>query len=246
VPALLVTALAFLAAPLAHADPSAPTDLWAPADPSAHTETETELPEFAPPKPAPVRPPEKAPLDEERDRDRARRKLDSLTTRHRYMNWLGSLTLGRGLRFNNPYRLSTELGATGESLSLTAPYLDLSAGVTFGKPDGLQHGARLSYSIALRGVPQQVITPAYFASKRASPSWLLYGWAGLPFLVQPDFNMGGELGLGVAWWVRAGVGVTAALIGDGFYGAATYEVPAAFYPVLSGQLGLIFRYEVLP
>jgi hypothetical protein len=31
-----------------------------------------------------------------------------------------ALFFGRGLRFNNPYRLSTQLGDTAESLSLTA------------------------------------------------------------------------------------------------------------------------------
>jgi hypothetical protein len=40
-----------------------------------------------------------------------------------------SLAVGRGLRFNNPYRLEKPLGDTAESVSLAATYLDIGGGV---------------------------------------------------------------------------------------------------------------------
>ncbi|MFO0616530.1 MAG: hypothetical protein U0414_28310 [Polyangiaceae bacterium] len=58
-----------------------------------------------------------------------------------YLNLFSTLSFGEGLRFNNPYRLATELGADAESLSLTPAYADLGANITFGLPRGLQHGA---------------------------------------------------------------------------------------------------------
>ena len=64
--------------------------------------------------------------------------------------------------------------------------------------------------------------------------------------VAADFNAGGELALGGTYFVRAGIGATAALVADGFYGAGTRETRAAFYPVVSGQLGVSVNYEVLP
>ncbi|RYE94889.1 MAG: hypothetical protein EOO75_00750, partial [Myxococcales bacterium] len=51
-----------------------------------------------------------------------------------YVHFLGTATLGRSLRFNNPYRLETPLGSTPESVSLGASYLDLSAAALLGRP----------------------------------------------------------------------------------------------------------------
>jgi hypothetical protein len=189
--------------------------------------------------------PESPPI-EERDRGKFRRRLHAATEVGSYFDLLGTAMVGTGLRFNNPYRLSNELGTGGETLSSTAPYLELAFVVTTGNPDGLQHGARLSWTVSFTGVPQQVITPAYAALYRVGPSWIFYGWAGLPMLVEPDFNVGAELALGATWMARAGLGLTGAVVGDGFYGAGTRETQAAFYPVLSAQLGLLVRYEVLP
>src|SRR5262249_24074325 len=129
-----------------------------------------------------------------------------------YVNLLGTAMLGDGLRFNNPYRLSHVLGSNGESLSTTAPYSDLALGVTFGDPDGLQHGARLAWSAALSGVPQHVVVPGYFAVYRAKAPWLFYGWAGLPFVLQPDFGVGGELAVGAARLLTAGLGLAASVV----------------------------------
>lgn len=183
---------------------------------------------------------------EEKDRDAYRKRLQTLTRRRSYFDLFGTAMFGDGLRFNNPYRLSHELGDGGASLSSTAPYLDLALGVTTGNPNGLQHGARLGWSVSVIGVPQQVITPAYLALVRFAPSWLAYGWAGLPVLIEPDANLGGELAVGASWLARAGLGASFALVADAFYGAGTAEARSAFYPVLSAQLGLFVGYEVLP
>jgi hypothetical protein len=180
------------------------------------------------------------------DRAALRRELRELTAPAPYFDILATAMVGGGLRFNNPYRLAHVLGQSAESLSSTAPYLELALGATTGRPTGLQHGARLGFSIALEGVPQQVLTPAYQAVLRLPPSFLLYGWAGVPIILNPDANVGAELAVGAAWLARAGLGVVLAAVADGFYGAGTRETTAALYPVLSAQVGLLVGYEVLP
>jgi hypothetical protein len=194
--------------------------------------------------PEPARP--MSALDEERDREQFRKQLRLATETSRYFDLLASAMVGTGLRFNNPYRLPHELGSGGESISNTPGYLDLALWAATGDPNGLEHGARLGWSVSLAGVPQQVVTPAYAALYRRGASWIFYGWAGLPVLAEPDVNVGAELALGASWMARAGIGLTGALIADGFYGAGTHETKAAFYPVLSGQLGIVVSYEVLP
>jgi hypothetical protein len=172
--------------------------------------------------------------------------LRRLTEPGGYLAVFSTFMFGDGLRFNNPYRLSHDLGQGGESLSLTAPYVDLALSVATGSPTGLVHGGRLGWSIALGGVPQSVLTPAYLAALRPSEHWLLYAWLGVPILTAPDLNAGGELALGGTYFLRAGVGVGAAIVADALYGAGTLETRAAFYPVVSAQEGLSVNYEVLP
>ena len=169
-----------------------------------------------------------------------------MTRRGPYFDLFGTVMFGDGLRFNNPYRLSHELGSDAESVSATAPYLDLAMAATTGKPDGLQHGVRLGWSLSTGGVPQQTITPSYLALVRLARVWMVYGWAGFPVLIEPDVNLGGELALGGSWLARAGLGATAALVADAFYGAGTRETRAALYPVLSAQIGVFVNYEVFP
>lgn len=159
---------------------------------------------------------------------------------------LGTLTLGKGLRFNNPYRLETPLGDDAESLSLTATYLDLGVSVSAGAPRGLAHGIALNLSVATEGIPQEVLTPAYLASWRLPPRFLLLGRAGLPIILEPDANLGYELALGGVYFIAAGIGVTAEVIGSLFYGAATQERAATAIPLLSAQFGIAVGYEVLP
>ena len=160
---------------------------------------------------------------------------------------LGTLVFGQGFRFNNPYRLQTQLGESAKTVSLTAPYIDLGAGLAIGDTFGLRHGAALNLSAALSGVGQAVLAPTYLVTYRgASERFLAYGRLGPVILLSPDTNVGGELGLGGAVYVTAKTAVTASVVGDLFYGAATRETGYPVYPVVSLQLGLLFDHEVLP
>lgn len=163
-----------------------------------------------------------------------------------YAKILLSTAFGRGFRFNNPYRLATQLGDTAESVSLTAPFWDLGFGLTFGDPDGLQHGGVAHLSVALAGVGQQAVSASYLLLWRADTPWMAYGRVGPSFLLSPDPNVGGELGLGGAYFITGGLGANLELVGNLFYGAGTYEAQYTVIPVLSFQAGIIMDYEVLP
>jgi hypothetical protein len=152
---------------------------------------------------------------------------------------------GTGLRFNNPFRLSTVLGDDAESVSRTSFYGDLGLAATLGSPLGAQHGLAFRWSFALEGVSHSVITPSYLLWRRWS-ALALYGRAGIPIIVWPRGSWGAELGAGAAYFVRGGLGVTGEVVGSVFYGAGTREVATPAYPVLSAQLGIVAAYEVLP
>jgi hypothetical protein len=159
----------------------------------------------------------------------------------------GSLELGDGLRFNNPYRLSSELGSTAESVSRTASYVDLAASITYGPARGLAHGFGVHLCTAMEGVPQQVVTPSYVAEYRTRDArWLLGGRFATPIVVTPDTTMGLELAATAAYFFTGKIGVGAELVGDVFYGAATPTTGISAYPILSAQLGVVFAQELLP
>jgi hypothetical protein len=163
-----------------------------------------------------------------------------------YARLVGTLEIGKGLRFNNPYRLATQLGATAESVSLTSTYLDLGAAVAFGPPDGLEHGVALHLSFALAGVSQAVLTPTYFAAYRGPRRFLAYGRLGPSIVLTPDPTIGGELAAGLGWFFTARLALAGELVGDIYYGAGTPTKGITTYPILSGQLGLLVDYEILP
>lgn len=163
-----------------------------------------------------------------------------------YVHWLGTVSVGRSLRFNNPYRLADPLGDSAESVSLTPFYLNLGLGASFGAPDGLQHGASFQWSYALAGLPQHVITPGYLAVFTPWRPWLLTGRVGLPIILNPDSGVGAEIAVGGAYLITAGLGVQAELVGNTFYGAATWERSITTIPMLSLQLGLLVDLELLP
>ena len=161
-----------------------------------------------------------------------------------YVHAFGALALGRGLRFNNPYRLEKVLGETPESLSLSALYLDASLGVAQGDPNGWQHGASAHLSVALTGIRQEVLTPSYRLLFRSESRWLWTGRFGIPIVLEPDVTSGVELGLGSVYRVLAGLGVYAELIGSLYFGAATLDKDRTTVPIVSGQLGVWVDYEV--
>jgi hypothetical protein len=163
-----------------------------------------------------------------------------------FQHYAAALWLGKGLRFNNPYRLSTPLGDSYESVSATATYVGLMLLASFGKPAGLEHGASLQLDYALDGVRQEVLTPSYVVSHVLDARVRGYGRFGLPIVLEPDLNLGAELGVGAVFQVWAGIGATAELIGSLFYGAATLERSRTAIPIVSLQLGARVDYEVLP
>jgi A/G-specific adenine glycosylase len=160
--------------------------------------------------------------------------------------FMGSMAFGKGIRFNNPYRLATQLGDDAASLSATATYFDVGLGGAFGDPEGLQHGAAIHLGGAIEGVSQAYVSTTYLAVMRPHPRWLALGRAGPTFLLTPDPNAGGEIALGGAWFATAGFGVGGEAMFDLFYGAATPDGGASAIPIVSLQLGLYVDLEALP
>src|SRR5262245_35999271 len=74
-------------------------------------------------------PPKKQGLDRE----------EPFATKSGYTQVFATFMGGTGLRFNNPYRLSTPLGDDAESVSRTAAYVDIGLAMTLGSPLGFQH-----------------------------------------------------------------------------------------------------------
>jgi hypothetical protein len=161
-------------------------------------------------------------------------------------HFLAAAGFGRGIRFENPYRLQTELGKDAESLSLTATYLDLSFAALLGGHGSVFHGVRLGADFALDGIAQEVLTPSYLLFYRIDPRWALLARAGVPIVVEPDVNAGFELGGGGVFYLTAGFGLTASLAASLFFGAATLDSARPAAPILSMDLGLVYDYEVLP
>lgn len=163
-----------------------------------------------------------------------------------YQHWVGGVQMGKGVRFNNPYRLRTVLGDDPESLSLSATYLAVHVGRTFSDPDGFEHGVAAHLSIATDGIRQEVLTPSYLLLRRFGPRVLGYGRAGLPIVLEPDAAVGLEAGVGCAYFLSASLGLSAELDVSLFYGAATIERAATLIPLTSLALGIMFDWEVLP
>lgn len=159
----------------------------------------------------------------------------------RYVHVFGELTLGKGLHFNNPYRLGT-----ADPVGFTATYVDMGLGAAFGPPDGLQHGLEVSLLVATDGIAQQVLDFSYLALLPVGGHAILRGRAGLPVVLDPDASVGLELGVGGAWLFTGGLGLSTELVGSLFYGAATQDRNATTIPVLALQVGVWFDHEVLP
>ena len=173
------------------------------------------------------------------------KKEEPFATKPGYSQFFATMMGGTGLRFNNPYRLSTPLGDDAESVSRTNAYVDLGLAMTLGSPLGFQHGAALRTTVGVEGVGQVVMTPSYFGWRRKG-ALAAFGRAGLPLVLTPDPTLGLEAAVGGVFFFLGGIGVVAEVVGDLFYGTGTREVATATYPVLSGQLGFIGTYEVLP
>ena len=157
---------------------------------------------------------------------------------------LAALSVGRGLRFNNPFRLETPLGDTAESVSLSSTYLDTSLGVLFAGPT-LEQGVNLSGTFALQGIGQFCLTPSYLAQIDVAQRVAARGRLGIPIVIAPDTTLGMEAAIGSNLDVIHGLGLTAEVVGSVFFGAATEEKSVTTFPMLSLQVGVIFEHGVV-
>lgn len=157
---------------------------------------------------------------------------------------LAALSVGRGLRFNNPYRLERPLGDTAESVSLSATYLDLSLAMLLDGPD-VDQGLSLSALFALDGIGQFGVTPSYLAQLALSERFAARGRVGAPIVIAPDATVGVEAALGGNLLVSHGLGLTSELVASVFFGAGTEETSVTTIPMLSLQLGIIFEHGAL-
>jgi len=176
---------------------------------------------------------------EQRIRDARQAVLDQS-----YFHWFGAAALGRGIRFNNPYRLEHVLGKTTRSLSVSALYADVSLGVMQGAPSGLQHGIGVDLAVALTGIRQEVLTPSYRAFYRLPAPWLIGGRFGVPVVLEPDVTGGVELAASAMYRMLANLGPYMELIGSCFFGAATLDQDRTTIPIVSLQIGVFADYEV--
>ena len=163
----------------------------------------------------------------------------------RSLRLLAALSLGKGLRFNNPYRLATPLGDTPESVSLSATYLDLGLAALLPAVPRVEHGVSLDVLLALDGIGQLGLTPSYLLLFEPRPSFALRGRLGLPLVIAPDASVGLEAGLGAQLPIAYGFGLTGELVGTLFFGAATEQKSVTTIPMLALQLGLCFDQRVL-
>ena len=163
-----------------------------------------------------------------------------------YVHLQFTSSLGDSLRFNNPFRLAHQLGDTGESLSLTPPYANLGGAAALGDPDGWQFGLSLQWSRELGGVRQHVLAPGSLITYGGARPWVPFARLAVPVIVNPDPGAGLEASAGIGYLLTAGIGVQGEIVGDVFYGAATWEKPITTIPMLSIQAGLFVDYEVLP
>jgi hypothetical protein len=157
---------------------------------------------------------------------------------------LAALSVGRGLRFNNPYRLERPLGDSGESVSLSATYLDLSLAMLLAGPS-VDQGVSLSALFALDGIGQFGLTPSYLAQLPMSGRFTARGRLGVPIVIAPDATIGLEAALGSNFLISHGLGLTSELVASVFFGAATEETSVTTIPMLSLQLGIMFEHGVL-
>jgi hypothetical protein len=161
------------------------------------------------------------------------------------LHGVAAVSVGRGLRFNNPFRLAAPLGDTAESVSLSATYLDLTLGVLWEGARGFQHGVGLGGVVAMDGIGQFGLTPSYLVQVAVSRGLGLRGRAGVPVVVAPDTTFGLEAALGSNLAVAFGFGLTAELVGSVFFGAATEEASITTIPMLSVQMGMFFDHEIV-
>ena len=156
-----------------------------------------------------------------------------------------ALAVGRGVRFNNPYRLEEPLGDTAESVSLAATYLDVGGALLFG-PRSFRHGVSVGGGIALQGIGQFVLTPSYLALFGLTETVGVRGRVGVPIVIAPDTTSGLEAAVGSSLDMAYGLGALIELVGSVYFGAATDQTSITTIPMLSLQIGVFFEHQVRP
>jgi hypothetical protein len=154
-------------------------------------------------------------------------------------------TLGVGAPLRLSRNVDFDQNATGPL------YTDVFGGYALAGSIRLRHGAGVGFSLNVTdeggytepvGAGEQlVVMPAYFAFYDIDPDWMGLGHVGVPVLLTNGTSVGAELAAGLAYRLRAGLGL---------YGEAGLNVfPGAdktLHPTLSLELGVVVDYEVLP
>jgi len=107
-----------------------------------------------------------------------------------------------------------------------------------------------SFQAGLDPVQQWVLTPLYVLEWRMSddpvPLFDLAATVGLPLALTPDFSLGGELDLTFTTRILAGLGAYVSVGASAFLGGQSRAGDLTLHPLLSAELGLALRYELLP
>lgn len=180
---------------------------------------------------------------------------------HRYGHIHASLGFGGTVRLLAHADVCNPDQPGREGCRFSPPYLQLRGGWLFEGEGEIQHGVALGIATNLTpdgttsqgidGGGQWTLTPTYLF-RYWFDSWVqLMAHFGVPLAIsavtgtaidsRTDFNWGLELQLGVVVKFLAGLGAYAA--GN----IATYFAgDGMVWPTLSGEIGLVFDYEVLP
>lgn len=170
----------------------------------------------------------------------------------------------------DPMALRVEVGAGG-SLRLVqnhdfaqdrfAPsYLALRGAFQWHQRGRLRHGVGLgvegnlsgdgSFQVGLDPFEQWVVTPLYVLEVRFDddpvPLFDLAATVGVPLSVSPEFAPGLELSATFTARVLAGLGAYVSVGASAFLGGDSRAGDLTIHPLLSAELGLAARYELLP
>ena len=180
---------------------------------------------------------------------------------HRYGHVFASLGFGGTIRLL-AHADVCDPGAPGrEGCRFSPPYLQLRGGWLFEGDGEIQHGVGLGVATNLTpdgtagegidGFGQWTLTPTYFFRYWFDSWFQLMAHFGVPLAVsavsgftvqsRTDFNWGLELQLGVVFKFLTGLGAYAA--GNV---ASYFAGDGSVWPTLSGEVGMVFEYEVLP
>jgi hypothetical protein len=145
--------------------------------------------------------------------------------------------------------------------TLAPVFIDAFGAYVFEGRGTFRHGVGLGLSLNLTddgtrqlgpGEGEQlVVAPSYLALLRLVggevPDVVTYGKVSLPLSVSPDLSPGLEVAFGGAYMLTAGLGIYAevgvsAFLGGGSRGGDDVTI----HPLVSGELGVLIDYELLP